>query len=182
MASLPNAQLTHVGLYVRDLKAMVDFYCRHLGMVVSDAGNFLGRDLTFLSRNPNEHHQLVLIHDPARTDDTSPLNQLSFRLEDLEALRAYHAFLMKEEAMGLEGRNHGNSWSLYFFDPEGNKIEMYVPTPWAISQPWRAPLDLTRPAGEIYAETETVVKQNPTMRPMSQWSAEMRVRLAAAQQ
>ena len=38
----PPAQLTHVGLYVEDMDAMVAFYTDLLGMVVTDRGQFLG--------------------------------------------------------------------------------------------------------------------------------------------
>jgi len=177
MNSLPNAQLTHVGIYVRNLKLMADFYCRTLGMVITDAGPFGGRELAFLSRSPNEHHQVVMIEDPALKPGFSALGQISFRLENLEALRQFYAFLAEQKATALEGRNHGNSWSLYFLDPEGNKIEIYVPTPWQLAQPWRAPLDLTQPANSIVAETEKLVRDNPTTRPVEQWSREMAQRM-----
>ncbi len=173
MNSLPNAQLTHVGLFVRNLKVMTDFYCRNLGMVITDSGPYGGRELAFLSRSPDEHHQLVMIHDPEHKGGFSALSQISFRLENLEALRQFYAFLESENAAGLEGRNHGNSWSLYFFDPERNKIEIYVPTPWQISQPWRAPLDLSKPADAIVIETERLLRENPTTQPVAQWSREM---------
>ncbi|MCZ4314824.1 VOC family protein [Comamonadaceae bacterium G21597-S1] len=180
MTLLPNAQLTHVGLFVRNLQVMTDFYCRMLGMVVTDSGPFGGRELAFLSRSPDEHHQLVMIHDPSRTECASALSQISFRLENLEALRTFYAFLAEEKASDLEGRNHGNSWSLYFFDPERNKIEIYVPTPWQLSQPWRAPLDLTKTADAIVAETERLVSQNPTTQPAEQWSRAMARRMGFA--
>lgn len=175
---LPDAQLSHVGLYVRDLEAMVAFYCRVLGMVISDQGPFGDRTLAFLTRNADEHHQLVMICDPTRAKGgPSSLNQLSFRLKDLEGLRTYHAFLSALSANGLEGRDHGNSWSLYFFDPEGNKIELYVPTPWAVSQPWRAPLDLTASAEFITEQTKLRMHDHPASRPAAEWSAEMAARI-----
>lgn len=177
MHSLPNAQLTHVGLFVRNLAVMQEFYCRMLGMVVTDAAPFAGRELAFLSRSPTEHHQLVMIHDPARTEAQSALSQISFRLDGLEALREFHAFLVGEKATGLEGRNHGNSWSLYFFDPEDNKIELYCATPWQIAQPWRAPLDLTVPAAQIVADTERLLRDVPSARPVAAWSRDMERRL-----
>jgi catechol 2,3-dioxygenase len=178
-ARLPNAQLTHIGLFVHALTPMVDFYCETLGMVLSDRGELHGRELAFLSRDPSEHHQLVMVCDPARTEPLAPLAQISFRLDDLEDLRAYYAILTERRAAGLEGRNHGNSWSIYFLDPEDNKIELYVPTPWAVAQPWRAPLDLGQPAAAIVAETAELLRANPTARPMADWSAEMRARLGA---
>jgi catechol 2,3-dioxygenase len=180
MAVLPNAQLSHVGLFVRDLSAMTAFYCRTLGMVVTDRGPMMGRELAFLSRNPGEHHQLVMIHDPSRTEIGSALSQISFRLDDLESLRTYFALLRRADATGLEARNHGNSWSLYFFDPEGNKIELYVPTPWSVAQPWRASLDLDRPAEAIVEETRRLMADNPTSQPVEDWTREIGRRIAAA--
>jgi len=177
MGGLPNARLTHVGLFVRDIEKMKGFYSRMLGMAVTDSGPFMGRQLAFLSRDPEEHHQLVMVQDPARAALATSVNQISFRLDDLESLRVYYRFLAEEKVKALEGRNHGNSWSLYFFDPEGNKIELYVPTPWHVSQPWRAPLDLTQPAEAIIEETKAHIDQNPTARPMSEWSDAFRVRL-----
>lgn len=47
MTRLPNAQLTHMGLYVHDLDKMVEFYNGLLGLVVADAGEFQGRELAF---------------------------------------------------------------------------------------------------------------------------------------
>jgi catechol 2,3-dioxygenase len=55
----PNAPLTHFGIFVRDMPAMVDFYTRVIGLLVTDTGVLRGRPLTFLSRSPHEHHQVV---------------------------------------------------------------------------------------------------------------------------
>lgn len=180
MPSLPDAQLSHVGLVVRDMSAMVDFYTRVLGMAVVDRGSMGGRELAFLTRNADEQHQLVMATDPEnRAAGPSTVLQISFRLRSLEDLRSYYAFLAAEKASGLEGRDHGNSWSLYFFDPEGNKIELYAPTPWYVSQPWRAPLDLADSADAIIAQTAKRMQENPSSRPVGDWEAEMRARLGA---
>ena len=52
-------RLSHVGLYVHDVPKMIDFYTKTLGFVVSDGAED-GR-ITFLSRNPSDHHQVVLV-------------------------------------------------------------------------------------------------------------------------
>ena len=41
--------------------------------------------------------------------------------------------------------NHGNSWSLYFNDPEDNTVEIYMDTPWYVAQPFADDLDLDLP-------------------------------------
>jgi catechol 2,3-dioxygenase len=63
---------------------------------------------------------------------------------------------------------------MYFSDPEGNRMEVYLPSPWYVAQPFGEPLDLTQPAEKILATTEAMVRQDPTCRPMTEWSAEMR--------
>ena len=61
MTPLPAVSFSHFGLYVTDLARMEDFYTRVLGLLVSDRGKLPGgSDLVFLSRDPDEHHQLVL--------------------------------------------------------------------------------------------------------------------------
>ncbi len=177
---LPDAQLTHVGVYVRDLNAMVAFYRRTMGMLLNDLGEMNGRTLAFLSRSDNEHHQLVLAHDPQRQlGSESSLNQVSFRVESLAALRDFYLALHPLNLPGMEGRHHGNSWSFYFFDPEGNKIEIYAVTQWQVKQPWRRPMDLTQPLDVLEQETAAYRKE-VSHRPLAEWQAEVRERLAEA--
>ena len=47
---------------------MEDFYTRVLGLSVTDRATIRGADVVFLSRNPDEHHQIVLVsgRDPAQ--------------------------------------------------------------------------------------------------------------------
>jgi catechol 2,3-dioxygenase len=181
VSRLPNAQLTHVGVYVRDLELMVDFYCRTLGLLVNDIGDMNGRRLAFLSRSADEHHQVVLAHDPQRRwGGESSLNQVSFRVGSLKELRDYYLALAPAGLEGMEGRHHGNSWSFYFFDPEGNKIEIYAVTPWQVKQPWRRPMDLTQPLDVLERETAEYL-QEVDHRPLVEWQQEMRKRLVAAQ-
>ena len=156
----PPAQLTHVGLYVEDMDAMVAFYTYLLGMVITDRGQLLGRELTFLSRKADEHHQLVLVTGRRVEGEIQLLSQLSFRLtdSDLGALRWYHRRAQELGATGLEARNHGNSWSIYFCDPEGNRLELYTVTPWYVGQPWREVLDLTQSDEVVAEETRALIE------------------------
>ena len=65
-AAMPKlSSLGHVGLYVRDLARMRDFYTRVLGLEVTDES--AERRMVFLSSRPaEEHHEVLLIE---RRDD-----------------------------------------------------------------------------------------------------------------
>jgi len=176
----PAAQLTHVGLYVQDMDRMVEYYNTLLGLVVTDEGEFLGRQLTFLSRRADEHHQMVFVTGRNVPPGTVLLSQVSFRLpdDDLQALRWIHDKALELGSNGMEGRNHGNSWSLYFEDPEGNRLEIYTATPWYVSQPWRVALDLTDTDEQIRTKTLKLIEQGATWAPVEQWSRELADRIS----
>lgn len=177
MTRPPDAQLTHLGLYVRDLDAMVAFYADLLGMVVTDSGELRGGRITFMSRSPNEHHQLVMVS--GRPDhDYSPISQMSFRVNTLEDLQHYHRTVARMGLRDLRPSNHGNAWSIYFLDPEGNRVEIYAASPWYVSQPYLQPLDLDAPADEIRASTKAMVSGDASFQPRETWQRTLSERLA----
>jgi len=177
MTLIPEAQLTHVGLYVDDMDAMVAFHTGLTGMVVTDSGEFLGRRLTFLSRRADEHHQMVLVTGRKAGPEVQLLSQISFRLSGLDNLRFFHQRALDLGATAMEGRDHGNSWSIYFEDVEHNRIEMYTPTPWSVHQPWRVALDLSESNEAIMARTAKLLGELGPLVPVEQWSAELQQRL-----
>jgi catechol 2,3-dioxygenase-like lactoylglutathione lyase family enzyme len=181
MSTPPPAQLTHIGLYVEDMDAMVAFYTGLLGLVVTDHGELHGRQLTFLSRNADEHHQIVLVTGRRVEGETQLLSQISFRLadDDLGALRWFRARARELGAGGMEARNHGNSWSIYFRDPEANRLELYTATPWYVSQPWSELLDLDASDEEIREITKKVIEETARWSPVAVWRAQLAARLSA---
>ena len=46
---------------------------------------------------------------------------------------------------------HGIACSVYFFDPEDNRIELYYTTPFKVRQPLGEKIDLDRPDAELLA-------------------------------
>jgi len=164
----PNLTLSHFELYVRDAQRMERFYTRRLGFVVTDRGD--GPDaLVFLSRNPAEHHQLVLNPRPSRRTSDSPLEHISFRVASLEDVRAVHAALEEEPGAGIEAVSHGTTWSVYFRDPEGNRLEVFADTPWHVAQPCRFPIDFALDDERLRAETERRIRDLPGFRPVEDW-------------
>lgn len=178
MTRPPDAQLTHLGLYVRDMDAMVAFYAGLLGLVVTDSGEFRGNRITFMSRNPDEHHQLVLAG--GRPDEVySPVSQISFRVKTLEDLQYYHRTAAAMQLRDLRPSNHGNAWSIYFLDPEGNRVEIYAASPWYVNQPYQQPLDLDAAPGDIRAATYAMVSSDASFLPHETWQRSLVERLAA---
>ena len=144
-----------MGFFVRDLENMARFYCDVLGFFLTDQGMLGPRELRFLSRDPAEHHQIVLMSGRGE-DQATTINQISFRVAGLEALRTVYARLVAAQTPDLDPATHGNAWSLYFPDPEGNRIEIYAHSEWYVTQPCKVPVDLSRPADELRAENEAI--------------------------
>jgi catechol 2,3-dioxygenase len=173
-----NLQLSHVGLFVRDLERMVAFYRDFMGFAVTDRGAVRNAELTFLSRDPKDHHQIVLATGRLEGLPDRILNQLSFLLGSLDELKAFHQRLKSAPASEIDPIHHGIAWSVYFRDPEGNRIEVFVDTPWYIPQPARQPIDLSRPAEEIYDDTRAFCEAQPGCRLFAGWRNDLGRRLS----
>jgi catechol-2,3-dioxygenase len=166
----PNAQFRHIGLYVRDLDAMARFYKRVLGLVVTDSGvTDRGGKIVFLSRSPTEHHQIVLVEGRNEAMGVGLINQLSFRLDSLKDLQRFYEIIKSEGVRVDRAMNHGNAWSIYCFDPEDNRIELYAGSPWYIAQPCAEMLDLEESEETILAKTHAMVLANPTYASGEEW-------------
>jgi catechol-2,3-dioxygenase len=101
------------------------------------------------------------------------VNQLSLTADSLETLQAFHQRLKEEKVDELNPVTHGNALSLYFHDPEGNRIEIHIDTPWYVSQPMRVTMPIELPADELMAWAETHARALPGFRPRAEWRAEM---------
>ena len=166
---------SHIGLYVTDMESMVDFYTGVLGFSVTDRARIRESDVVFLSRSPQEHHQIVLV--PGRAPQSaSTVNQISFRVISFAELRRLHAKLAELRVSDLNPTNHGGSWSVYFSDPEGNRIELLAQTPWYVP-PISVPLDMSLSDAEIYSLTEAMVEETPGHMPRTRWREQLERRL-----
>lgn len=175
---LSTAAFSHFGFYVKDLPKMRDFYTRILGFVETDRGVARGHPICFLSRDPKEHHQIVLVEGRTGSIDEKVINQISLRVETLDELRAVYARVKREaEVSDINPTDHGTAWSLYFRDPEKNRIELFVDSPWYVEQPRVDPLDLDTSDAEIKARTKAAIEKNPTFQPIEQWQADFATKL-----
>ena len=171
-----SPRLSHVGLYVSDVPKMIDFYTRVLGFVVSDGAED-GR-ITFLSRNPSDHHQVVLVRGRQTGEETPMVQQVSFNVGTLGNVQRVFRKVRDAACKVIDPRCHGNAWSVYFSDPEGNRIEMFCDTPWYVSQPCGFEIDLDKPEDELFRETEAHCRTLPGFKPMEQWRAEISRKIA----
>jgi catechol-2,3-dioxygenase len=179
MATLPRINFTHTGTFCEDLDMMVDFYCQKLGFIISDRGvASTGHRLFFLTQNPEVHHQVVLFDGKPHDLPFNPINQLSFLLDSLDDLKSYYRFAKDNGIENIDQVDHGNAWSMYFKDPEGNPIEMYVDTPFYTNQPCREPLDLDSSAEDILATTEAMCRRRPGFQTRAEWMQSIAERIA----
>ena len=164
---------SHIGLYVNDMERMVRFYTTIMSFHVTDRGQLHGSTITFLSRDPYQHHQLVFVAGRTVDRTSKLLNQMSFRLGSLRELLDFVKRLPREEVSDLEPTIHGNAWSLYFRDPEGNRVEVFADSEWYIAQPIKEVLDFDLSEAEIRSRTLEFCQKQPGFRRIEDWRASM---------
>ena len=173
----PNLMFSHMGFAVCDMAKMEDFYTRVLGFTITDRGEAAGMELVFMSRDPADHHQIILVSgrpenlppNPFHPQFGSLINQISFRVGSLQGLRELLHVLEEEKVESIMPVNHGIAWSIYCHDPDGNNLELFVDTEWYFPQPFLMPLDLSESDEAIYATTEALCREQPGFEPYADW-------------
>ncbi|TDZ32393.1 Biphenyl-2,3-diol 1,2-dioxygenase 2 [Colletotrichum spinosum] len=100
-------EIAHIGLRTTSPERMIDFYQRLVGAKV-----VLANDSISVLAWDQEHHRLALLHDKTAVP----------KQENAAIYRAgREAGIMPKFCL-----NHGVSTSLYYSDPDGNKIEMLI--------------------------------------------------------
>jgi catechol-2,3-dioxygenase len=178
MSKNPGLSFSHVGIFVTDIEAMARFYSGVLDFTITDRGRMQGPngpiDLVFTSRDPDVHHQIILVSGRPEQIDFNVVNQISMAADSIDTLQAFYRRLQSADVTELTPITHGNALSVYFRDPEGNRIELYVDTPWYVSQPMRVPMPIEEfSAAELLAWAEQHARTLPGFRPRSEWRKEM---------
>lgn len=167
-----------MGFFVLDAERMATYYQTVLGFTITDRGLLGTVPLIFLSRDPSEHHQLVLAGGKPEGLNFNTINQISFRVQGLDVLRAVKK--LAEQVAGTTDMlsvTHGNAISIYFRDPEGNRIEAFVDTPWYCEQPLRESIDLNSDDATILDQAEKIARTRPNFQMRSTWQADMARRM-----
>ncbi|MBT5943716.1 MAG: hypothetical protein HOK98_13065 [Rhodospirillaceae bacterium] len=174
-------RLRHVGLYTHDMDAMLDFYTGIMGLTVTDDGRYGDPEqrIVFLSSDPTEHHEFVLADPPAGDGETVHVQQMSFLLDNLDDLREMHGRVVGAGINIDRMLTHGNAWSIYFQDPNGNRVECYVHTPWYVTQPHGHPFDLSQSNDEIMAMTEAHCREDAGFMMAADWEKKMAAKMGA---
>ena len=152
------AELGHVGVRCFDLARQLEFYTEVLGLSMTDHDEGLG--VYFLSARPDEeHHELLLAKGRDVPADAALIQQVSFRCERFEdVLGFYRRF--KENDVKLDMIvSHGNAVGVYFFDPEGNRLEVYWQTGLVARQPFVEHIDIETPADELFEAIRAAVEK-----------------------
>lgn len=182
----PNLMFSHFGMATSNLEAMEDFYTRVLGFTVTDRGEVLGgMQLVFLSRDPNDHHQIVLVsgrpdnlpENPYHAQYGSVINQISFKVSSLQELRELNDILISEDVRSISPANHGIAWSIYCHDPDGNNLEFFVDSDWYFPQPFLDPLDFAKSNEEIVEETEELARKQHGFEMYTDWRQRLGARM-----
>lgn len=181
----PNLMFSHMGLSVKDIDKMEAFYSHTLGFTVTDRGTAGGMKLVFLSRDPQDHHQIVLATGrpdqlPANTANPQfgpSVNQISFRMGSLADLRDILERLQAGGGSDVFPANHGIAWSIYAHDPEGNNLEFFVDTQWYITQPFLIPLEFAKSDAEIFEQTRSLCESSAGFEPYADWRKKVAARM-----
>ena len=176
---IPRLTLAHTTLAARDLDRLVAFYCDVLGFHVTNRGTVPGgSEIAFLCQDPNEHHQIAMVGGLAPPEaGFMMVDHLAFRTGSLDDLRTLRGKLQAAGVDPILPICHGNAWSLYFDDCEGNGVECFIDTPFHVGQPFADGFDLDQSDEAILEATRKRVESEPEFQPMKDWQAAFARRL-----
>ena len=180
-APRPRLSMGHSTLLARDLDRLIAFYTDVLGFEITNRGEVGdGAELAFLSQDPDEHHQIAMVGGTPPPDPAFMMvDHLAFRTGSLDDLRALRPRLVAAGVADVMPICHGNAWSLYFTDPEGNGVEVFVDTPFHVAQPYLKGLAIDDDDAAIEAHTRAALADQPEFQPLADWRTGMEARLAA---
>lgn len=117
---MPAPKLSHVHLKVNDIISVVPFYQELFDMkITDDLGSFV-----FLS-NDQTHHTIALQESSNPFPTPQKLYHIAFEVESESDFNDF-AHKLKTRNVPYQAVDHGISWAIYFNDPEGNGLELFL--------------------------------------------------------
>jgi len=105
------------------------------------------------------------------------VDHLAFRTDTLDDLWVLRAKLVAADVEGILPICHGNAWSLYFNDCEGNGVECFVDTPFHVAQPFAQGFDLDQSDEDIVENARKLLESEPEFQPMAEWREQFAKRI-----
>jgi catechol-2,3-dioxygenase len=87
------------------------------------------------------------------------VQQISFRCGSLQDVQEYYRKLRENNVQIDMTVSHGNAIASYFYDPDGNRCEVYWGTGLEARQPYLVGVDLEKPAETLMDEVRASVEQ-----------------------
>ena len=116
-------ELAHTVIYVSDLAASRDWYCKHLGMtVVVDSPERKGIFLSF----GESDHDIALFENPVAACEET-IHHIALRFDGTpKELGQFRRDLLDNGVNVHRTVDHGISYGIYFTDPDGHCWEVFV--------------------------------------------------------
>jgi catechol-2,3-dioxygenase len=116
-------KFAHFVLRTSRFEEMKRWYMTVLGAHIQHANDMLA----FLTYD-DEHHRLALINIPGLADrkGAAGLDHVAYTYADLGELVATYKRLKADGILPVWTINHGPTTSLYYADPDGNRVELQI--------------------------------------------------------
>jgi catechol-2,3-dioxygenase len=118
------ARFAHFVLRVREIERSIAWYREVVGMQIVHHGG----KLAFMSYD-DEHHRVALVETPVEAEaapGSAGLDHVAYAFETLGDLLSTYRRLKAKDIEPYWPINHGPSTSLYYRDPDGNGVELFV--------------------------------------------------------
>lgn len=146
--------LDHVGLAAKNPMELSRFYRDLFGM--TDVGHSPNTDdksgSAFLTCRPGQRHQDLVFFQETKDP------HVAFSVASLAELRSWYAEIKGRGLPILQALYHGDSYALYFPDPEGHTIELCWPTGRTDADGLDEPIDLEQSEEELLAFAERLTR------------------------
>lgn len=114
----------HVVLKTNKYKETIDFYCKLLGAHIAYSNDVVA----FLAYD-EEHHRIGIVYVESleeRDPGVCGLDHLAFSFDSLDDLATTYQHRKELGVLPVWCINHGPATSMYYRDPDGNKVELQV--------------------------------------------------------